>query len=65
MMKFLKKSNLKSIIEKKIPFEFEVSVIVARDIEGNIYHFPIGKNIHENHILKHTYSPTQLNKIQN
>ena len=62
--KIFEKIKLESIIEKKIPFEFEVSVIVARDIEGNIYHFPIGKNIHENHILKHTYSPTQLNKIQ-
>ena len=59
-----KKIKLKSIIEKKIPFEFEVSVIIARDLENNIHHYPIGKNIHQNHILKHTYTPTQLSDEQ-
>ena len=53
-----------SIIEKKIPFEFEVSVIIARDIKGNTSFFPIGKNIHENHILKHTYNPMSLSENQ-
>ena len=54
----------KSIIEKRIPFEFEVSVIIGRDINNNTTIFPIGKNIHENHILKHTFSPTNLSKNQ-
>ena len=54
----------KSIIEKRIPFEFEVSVIIGRDIKNNTTIFPIGKNIHENHILKHTFSPTNLSKNQ-
>ena len=58
------KIKLKSIIEKKIPFEFEVSVIIGRDIENNIYHYPIGKNVHQDHILKHTYSPIQLTDEQ-
>ena len=53
-----------SIIEKRIPFEFEVSVIIARDIKGNTSFFPIGKNIHENHILKHTYNPISLSENQ-
>jgi len=53
-----------SIIEKRIPFEFEVSVIIARDIRGNTSFFPIGKNIHENHILKHTYNPISLSENQ-
>ena len=59
-----KRINRESIIEKKIPFDFEVSVIMARDIDGNICHYPIGKNVHENHILKHTFSPIKLSKIQ-
>ena len=54
----------KSIIEKRIPFEFEVSVIIGRDINNNTSIFPIGKNIHENHILKHTFNPTKLSKNQ-
>jgi 5-(carboxyamino)imidazole ribonucleotide synthase len=53
-----------SIIEKRIPFEFEVSVIIARDIKGSTSFFPIGKNIHENHILKHTYNPISLSENQ-
>jgi 5-(carboxyamino)imidazole ribonucleotide synthase len=59
-----KRINGKSIIEKKIPFDFEVSVVMARDIYGNICHYPIGKNVHENHILKHTFAPIQLSDIQ-
>jgi 5-(carboxyamino)imidazole ribonucleotide synthase len=62
--RIFKSINLKSIIEKKIPFEFEVSVIIARDIENNLCHYPIGKNVHKNHILKDTFSPIQLTEIQ-
>ena len=58
------KITLKSIIEKKIPFKFEVSVIIARDIENNLCYYPIGKNVHKNHILKDTFSPIKLTKIQ-
>jgi len=46
-----------AIIEKKIPFEFEFSQVVCRDIFGNVSHFPLVRNVHENHILKHSYAP--------
>ena len=49
-----------SIVEKKIPFEFEFSQVSCRDIFGNVFHFPLTKNIHENHILKHSYAPLNL-----
>ncbi|MED5484183.1 MAG: 5-(carboxyamino)imidazole ribonucleotide synthase [Pseudomonadota bacterium] len=50
-----------AIIEKKIPFEFEFSQVSCRDIYGNISNFPLTRNIHENHILKHSYAPLKLN----
>jgi len=53
----LKKLINNAIIEKKIPFEFEFSQIVCRDIFGNVSHFPFVRNVHENHILKHSYAP--------
>ena len=59
-----KKIKNKSIVEKKIPFEFEVSVIIARDKKNNLSYFPIGRNIHENHILKYTYTPFDLSQTQ-
>ena len=53
-------SNEDSIIEKKIPFEFEFSQVVCRDVYGNVSHFPFVRNVHENHILKHSYAPLKL-----
>tara|TARA_B100000029_G_scaffold146661_1_gene141998 strand:- start:139 stop:1188 length:1050 start_codon:yes stop_codon:yes gene_type:complete len=53
----LEKLTNNAIIEKKIPFEFEFSQIVCRDIFGNVSHFPLVRNVHENHILKHSYAP--------
>jgi len=52
--------NDDSIIEKKIPFHFEFSQVVCRDIYGNVSHFPFVRNVHENHILKHSYAPLKL-----
>ena len=45
---------------KKIPFEFEFSQVSCRDVFGNVFHFPLTRNIHENHILKHSYAPLNL-----
>ena len=59
---YFKKVKSKSIIEKKIDFEFEVSQVIARDSYGNIAIYPIVRNIHENHILKHTFAPAALEK---
>ncbi|MFL2815750.1 MAG: 5-(carboxyamino)imidazole ribonucleotide synthase [Alphaproteobacteria bacterium] len=49
-----------SIIEKRIPFEFEFSQVSCRDVFGNVFHFPLTRNIHENHILKHSYAPLDI-----
>lgn len=47
------------IIEQWVPFEKELSIISARDIEGNVSHYPITENVHENGILKHSIAPAQ------
>lgn len=47
------------IIEQWVPFERELSIISARDTAGNISHYPITENVHENGILKHSVAPAE------
>ena len=46
-----------AVLEALIPFECEVSVIVARDLDGTCRSFDIARNHHENHILKTSTVP--------
>lgn len=48
------------LLERAIDFEKEISVIVARDPEGKVKTFPIGENIHRDHILDFTIVPAEL-----
>ncbi|AWD32270.1 N5-carboxyaminoimidazole ribonucleotide synthase [Candidatus Kinetoplastibacterium sorsogonicusi] len=43
--------NIPCIFEKEINLDYEISVILARDIDSNIQIFPIPINIHDNGIL--------------
>lgn len=45
------------ILETFVPFEEEVSVIVARDQHGHVEHYPPVRNMHHNHILRMTIAP--------
>lgn len=49
-----------AVLEEFIPFEKEISVVLARDINGNIETFPIGQNIHEQGILKKSIVPAKI-----
>ncbi len=51
-----------AVIEGVIDFDYEVSIIVARDIKGNIVAYPPVKNEHKNHILNKTFYPAALPK---
>ncbi|PXF63805.1 5-(carboxyamino)imidazole ribonucleotide synthase [Kangiella spongicola] len=52
MLAFLEKDVTHSIIcEKMIPFEREVSVIGARDRQGNVKVYPVTENEHTNGVL--------------
>lgn len=48
------------ILEAMVPFEFEVSVIVARDRAGDSVCFDIPRNEHINGILKRSVVPSDL-----
>ncbi|WP_191567143.1 5-(carboxyamino)imidazole ribonucleotide synthase [Metabacillus idriensis] len=48
------------ILEKWVAFEKEVSVIVARNSDGEIFTFPIAENIHVNNILHQSIVPARI-----
>lgn len=48
------------VLEAWIPFEKEISVVMARSIEGELNCFPIGENIHVNNILHETIVPARI-----
>ncbi len=47
-------------MEEIVDFDCEISVIVARDVDGNIVHYGPMLNEHKNHILSRTTVPTSL-----
>ena len=48
------------MVEKFVNFKMEVSVIAARNTEGDIVTYPLVENIHENNILKTTIVPARV-----
>jgi 5-(carboxyamino)imidazole ribonucleotide synthase len=53
-----------AILEGFIKFSFEVSVIAARGLEGDIACFDPGENVHQNGILRTTTVPARLSRSQ-
>jgi 5-(carboxyamino)imidazole ribonucleotide synthase len=49
-----------AVLEKFITFEREISVLVARGIDGAITTWPVCENEHANHILDITYCPARI-----
>ncbi|RBP86251.1 5-(carboxyamino)imidazole ribonucleotide synthase [Cytobacillus firmus] len=48
------------VLEKWIPFEKEISVIICRNISGEKAVFPVGENIHKENILHQTIVPAMI-----
>ncbi len=48
------------ILERFVPFKLEMSVICARDADGNMSTFPISENAHENSILDVSIVPARI-----
>ncbi len=48
------------ILEEKINFDREVSILYARSLNESECFFPLSENYHENGILKHTIAPAIL-----
>ena len=49
-----------AILEQLVPFEKEVSVLAARNIDGDTAIFDCVENVHANHILKFSYAPADI-----
>lgn len=48
------------VLEAFIPFEREISVVVARGLSGDVRDFDAAENIHRNHILKTSTVPAGI-----
>lgn len=53
-----------AILERIIPFTRELSVIIARGIDGQTACYPPIENQHENHILRRSIMPAEVNMEQ-
>jgi 5-(carboxyamino)imidazole ribonucleotide synthase len=51
-----------AILEGFIAFDREISVVVARSASGDVAAFPVGENIHTNHILDTTTVPAAISE---
>jgi len=49
-----------AILERKVPFTAEISVIVARGLDGACRSFPIARNEHRDGILRRSTAPAEL-----
>jgi 5-(carboxyamino)imidazole ribonucleotide synthase len=59
-----KKAGIDMIIEQFIPFSKELSVIVARNIQGQTKTFPVAENVHINNILHQSIVPARITDEQ-
>jgi 5-(carboxyamino)imidazole ribonucleotide synthase len=50
----------RGVLEKWIPFESELSVIVARGLDGRMVAFPPAENLHKRHILDISIVPARF-----
>src|SRR5690606_10484198 len=48
------------VLERMLPLDCEVSVVLARDAAGNVACFPTGENRHRNGILDVTIAPARV-----
>jgi 5-(carboxyamino)imidazole ribonucleotide synthase len=58
------KAGIDMIIEQFIPFSKELSVIVARNIQGQTKTFPVAENVHINNILHQSIVPARITNEQ-
>lgn len=57
---FFQLQQVRCILEKKVELKAEISVVVARQTDGQSRCFPVAENIHQNGILAYTLVPARL-----
>jgi len=50
------------ILEQRMPLDIEVSVVLARGLEGEVMTYPVAENIHESGILDVSVVPARIDK---
>lgn len=58
----LAKAGAELIVEQFVPFELELSVIAARNPDGELAVFPTAENIHQDNILHLTIVPARVSE---
>lgn len=49
-----------AILEKRVDFALEISVVAARDTQGSVVHYPVIENAHRRHILDYSIAPARI-----
>ena len=63
MLAFKEFKQENCVLEQMLPLDLEVSVILARDAEGNIASFPTAENSHLNGILDISIAPARCTEV--
>ena len=50
------------VLEQRMPLDIEVSVVLARGLDGEVITYPVAENIHENGILDVSIVPARIDK---
>jgi 5-(carboxyamino)imidazole ribonucleotide synthase len=53
-----------AVAEQIVPFAREISVILARGLDGSVEIFPVAENQHHNHVLHMTTAPAAMDNAQ-
>ena len=57
---FQKFGGVPCVLEKLVPLDLEISVVLARGLDGEVAAFPPGENVHRNGILHTTTVPARI-----
>lgn len=52
--------RVRCVLERRLPLELELSVVLARGVDGTVVAFPVGENRHRDGILDTTVVPARI-----
>ncbi|MBI5224886.1 5-(carboxyamino)imidazole ribonucleotide synthase [Candidatus Micrarchaeota archaeon] len=58
----LKNQGVEFILEEKVDFQKEISIVGARGVDGKIVVYPVSENVHKNGILDTTIVPAGISR---